>query len=465
MSFKVRLTAVAAALCLASVSALGTVVSDAPSASAPATFSQSQPTGAGETPLMSALEQTSIGPALEHSGFRFYGWVEGSYEYNFMRPSNAVPHSNQRLGGFDNFQTNNPFLNQLDFNIERNVDLSTGRFDIGGRAELLFGQDARWIRSYGLLDFEKGADPYTNSPGSENQFDIPQAYVDFGVPVGTGLRLRFGKFELFKPTNPNDRLTYSDTYAYFLSFPFTLTGISAKYAFSPQISFEGGISRGWNDSLEDNNSAIDGFGRLVWSTSDASKLTFGFITGPELPHDDSHWTTALDLAYFQQVTEKLTLLVDAVYGCQADGSTGVFGRKGIGPIQTPPGSPAFSGIPLTNGRVTTRPGYANTLANWYGVSGDAIYALTPMIDLVGRIEWFRDEDGFLSGITDHNLYEATIGATIKPLYSSSFGSNLKIRPEVRYDYSTSPSPLNYFFGPHAYRHDQFTFAIDAIFNF
>ena len=84
------------------------------------------------------------------------------------------------------------------------------------------------------------------------------------------------------------------------------------------------------------------------------------------------------------------------------------------------------------------------------------YKISPMLTVNVRGEWFRDEGGSRLGV-DANFYEATLGVTIKPFPNDKMLSNLVIRPEVRYDYSSKSA----FDG--GLKHDQATAAVDAIF--
>ena len=77
-----------------------------------------------------------------------------------------------------------PILDQLDFTIERAVDYRKNKWDVGFKAEIMWGADAGIIHSNGLFDW------YDGIRKPENQWDLTQAYVDVTVPLGTGLRLR-----------------------------------------------------------------------------------------------------------------------------------------------------------------------------------------------------------------------------------------------------------------------------------
>jgi len=385
-----------------------------------------------KTPLMAALAPTPIGKGLEAARIDIYGWLQGSYQYNFNRPFNAASGRYENNGRtYDFFQHDVGYLNQADLNIERKVETNSTAFDVGGHVEAMFGTDAFFTHSYGLLDHE------TTSHGLY-QLDLLQAYIDVAVPVGSGIRIRAGKFEFVKPINPNARLFYTDTFAYHGSFPFTVTGITATYWFAPNLSVESGISRGWNVSVKDNNGSIDGLARVVWQIAPDKRFTAGLIAGPELPHNSSHWTTALDIGYSQNVTDNFAIFFDAVFNAQAGA-----------PLGTPPGTPAPARVPATVSH-----------ANYYGVSADALYQFNELLALGGRFEWLRDEEGYLTGVASVDLYDATLGLTITPFYATPMGKNILIRPELRYDYASIP-----LFYPSPGKYGQFTFAIDLIINF
>ena len=286
---------------------------------------------------MSALEPTPIGQALEAARINIYGHIEGSYTYNFMNPAKDL-----NLGRVFDIKANDPEVNQTDLNIERTVDLASHQFDIGGRLKLLYGTDARFTHSNGLFDYEN----FFHGP--EYQFDIPQMYIDVALPVGNGLRIRFGKFVFFKQIDPNASVFYSHSFAFGAAFPFTLSGVSGLYIINDQWNVEAGISRGWDQSTKDNNGAIDGFVRVRFAPTDRTSFSLAAITGPEDDNDNSHYRQAVDLTVTHALTDNLTFLSDSVFGNDAAGS--------------PEG----------------------TNANWYGTSGYLVYKLTDQFSVAGR---------------------------------------------------------------------------------
>lgn len=361
-------------------------------------------------PLMGLLDQAGIGRPLENAGIQLFGHLEGSYTYNFEPPAGDL-----NAGRVFDLRDNRPTVNQLDFNIERQVDLTKHQWDVGGRVELLYGSDSDFLHSNGLLDYQ---DYFS---GTEYQFDLPQAYIDIGIPLGEGVRVRLGKFLFFKQIDPNQSVFYSHSFSFGAALPFTLTGVTGYYPVNDSLSVEAGISRGWDQSIKDNNGAIDGLFRVREQIGRQLSLSLAGIVGPELDNDNSHYRETLDFTAGWTPNDQWTFLLDAVIGTQAQPSA-------VGD------------------------------ANWYGVSVYAIHPFNEFVSAGARLEWYRDEEGFTTAVPQ-TLYEATIGLTITPLADTSCGTNLKIRPELRGDYSTA----RFFDG--LTRHAQFTAAVDAIVDF
>ena len=384
---------------------------------------------ASRRPLMGLLEEVGVARQLDEARIQVYGHVEGSYTYNFAGPPTSLADYKLPVGKFiDNpgrvFDVENQkiLLNQLTLNVERTVDVTQGAFDVGGRVELLYGADGRFIHSNGLLDNYDDDATSRVTGGPQNHFDIPQAYLDFAIPVGNGLRVRAGKFTFFKTIDPNASVFYSHSFTFGAALPFTLTGAYATYVLDEKLSVDAGFSRGWDQSLNDNNDAIDAFGRVRYAVGDDWLLSLAAITGPEQDGDNGNYRTALDFTVTWQTSESLTLLADVVYGQQSQ--------------------------PVGGGGD----------ARWYGISLYAVQRLDEMFSVGARLEWYRDEGGYTTGL-DQNLYEATVGVTITPFPDDTYLRYLKIRPEVRIDYSSE----NYFDGFDS--HTQVTAAIDAIYNF
>ena len=71
-------------------------------------------------------------------------------------------------------------------------------------------------------------------------------------------------------------------------------------------------------------------------------------------------------------------------------------------------------------------------AAWYGVTGWIRYKVTETVEPAFRAEWYRDEDGFTTGVP-----QTLVGLTLTLGYKIGLGNlaNILIRPEYRVDIS------------------------------
>jgi hypothetical protein len=370
------------------------------------------------------FDRTPLGKIMKDTGIKAGGWVEGSYTYNFRAPRSEV-----NEGRVFDFEHNAARLNQVALQFARPIDMpadaKAGKFDIGFGLDMMYGSDARLIHSNGLSG--KSAQFYTHPI---NQFDLTQAYVDLFFPVGTGLKVRLGKFvtifgnETIAPiasvTGSTGNALYSHSYQFGFGIPFTHTGILATYAIGDKLTVNGGITRGWEQSTNDNNGAIDFLGGVAYTLSDEVMITGNVSVGPQKFHNNS------DYRYLAEVLVAIN----------------------------PKNSPLSYAVDALGGR-EDHSSFSGKDAWWYSVAGYAGYKLSPMFTVNGRVEWFRDDGGSRLGVTG-NFYEGTIGVSIKP-FTDRIGQNLVIRPELRGDYSSVRA-----FGGGT-KHDQATAAVDAVF--
>lgn len=364
-----------------------------------------------DRPLMAGLTQLGLGKALKDHGISIQGHAQGSYTYNLAQPDDDFPANAGRV--FDVYD-NQLILNQL--SLQANRDVVRNRFDVGGKVELIYGRDARFIHANGLLDYHNDD---SNPP--PNQWDLTQAYLKLGVPVGHGIEIWAGKMVThmgYEVIDPTANALFSRSYLFGYAIPFTHTGVMAYYTLNDHWSVMLGFSRGWDQANEDNNDSLDLMGQVKY-TRDKWTWYFNFVSGPERADDNGHWRTVLDVIASYAASDQLSLALNIDWGydsaAAADGDA----------------------------------------AQWYGVAGYAGYALNQSVTLNGRAEWFRDADATRLGI-EANFYELTLGLSIKPLPDHPLGSNLRIRPEVRYDYCSED-----FFDAGS-RQDQLTVSVDVV---
>lgn len=128
--------------------------------------------GTARTPIMGLLDKAGLAGPLDDAHIRVYGHIEGSYTYNFNNPARDI-----NAGRVFDVEHADPTLNQLDLNIERQVDLTKGQFDIGGRVEWMWGGDARFIHGNGLLDNHDNDPAADVNGGPDNQFEDRKSVV------------------------------------------------------------------------------------------------------------------------------------------------------------------------------------------------------------------------------------------------------------------------------------------------
>ena len=100
---------------------------------------------------MSLLDEAGLAKPLNDAGIKFYGYVEGGYFYDFSAPGSHGP----TFIGFNSFK-NAAVLDNISLNVERAVDPTRKQFDVGFRVEGIYGADAAFIHSNGLLDTQTG---------------------------------------------------------------------------------------------------------------------------------------------------------------------------------------------------------------------------------------------------------------------------------------------------------------------
>jgi hypothetical protein len=379
---------------------------------------------------MSTLGKAGLAEPLDKLGINIYGYVEGGYMHDFSAPS---AHNGPTFIGFNSFK-NTGILDKISLNVERTVDPSKKKFDMGFHVEGIWGADATFVHSNGIGDRQT----------SRYQGDLLQAYVDVTIP-GMPVRIRAGKwielagFEHFSANiygafGDPSRAFYSYSYQFLYAEPGTQTGVLVTYVLNPKWSFDAGFTRGWNQSTRDANGALDFLGRVTFTPSDKTSIIFVMTEGPEFPTgvghnlpkgDAHHWWTALDLVATQKITEKLSL------------------GLGIDYVDAP-----------------QIPGLTSGAKQWGGVAGYVSYAFDPHFTLNTRLEWYRDAaNGFSTGApVSANYYEATVGVAIKPFLTDKILSKLLFRPEVRYDHADH-SLFN------SGDRNQWTFSVDALFTF
>lgn len=368
--------------------------------------------------------------------FKISGWIDAGVTFN---PD--APNDNQNFGRFFDDRSNEFVLNQAVINFERDLAPQPGAFDWGMKFQFLFGSDARYIHSLGLLDHANASSIY--------QPDITEAYLNLHLPWFTagGLDAKLGKFvtlEGAETIDPHGNFFYSHTYIFNVGIPFNHTGALFTLHTTSWLDLMAGVTRGVNTSIDDNNDALGFHGGFGLNLA-GGKFVVAASThiGPETPNnnDDLRYLNCVTITW--KITDKLTSITDLNYAHD---------------------DPAD--------------------ADAYGVAQYLTYAINDKITVGVRGEVFRDDKGFyVASFADpHDPMRAlagepvidprTVGGGSTTYGAISFGVNIKpavskpissliIRPEIRYDRSLNDTrPFN-----DSRDRDQFTAAVDFLLTF
>jgi hypothetical protein len=387
------------------------------------------------TPAEEAAQKKVVEQEEVKSRLAIYGWIESGFTGN---PDGPKDHQN--FGRLFDDRSNEFVMNQAVITAERALDPKVG-FDWGFKLQLLFGTDARYIHSLGLLDHAMRSNLY--------QPDIPEAYLNLHLPILTegGIDVKLGKFvtlEGAETIDPRTNPFYSHTYIFNFAIPFNHTGALFTLYATKWLNLVAGVTRGVNTSIDDNNDAAAFHGGIGLHLNE-EKFVVSAAThiGPETPGNDHDLRYLNTITTTWKITDKLTSITDLNY---------------------------------------THDDAADASA--YGVAQYLTYAINDRITAKIRGELWRDDQGFyaaqfadphdpmraLAGepVVDprtvgggRTTYGAlTIGLDIKPPVPKPL-TGLTIRPELRVDHSFSDTtPFN-----DSNDDTMFTAAIDVILAF
>jgi len=376
--------------------------------------------------LAAAAFAQEPGPTLTptlapEKSYKLYGWLQAGLTANFDSPADRI-----NFGVNLNWRSNDYRLNQLCFVLENPLEHES-RFNLGYRVDFLVGHDAPFFAANGLFDRFTGLDS-TSGVGLEGpssfrnvnriEIDLPQLYVEFSFPrfiSARGIDVRIGKFytlmgrEVY-PASDTD--FYSRTYENIVGTPFTHTGVLATLHATETLDVVAGVVEGW-DVFEDNNGRPSYQAALIWNSPDKRyNWTTVAINGPEQVDNDRNDRTL--------ITSYLTVKL-------GDGDKWLLSTGGHVGHEENAAFDAESG--------------ATRDAEWYAYSAHLFYTVDPRLRLGFRAEWFRDDDAARTAVLKRpgfaaSFYDVTLGA------SYSIRESLRVRPEVRLDWTPDARPFN-----------------------
>jgi len=330
------------------------------------------PPAPGPTPAPAGSAAAAAKPWYEEIAVN--GFLSVWYEYNTNRPASG--RNQYRVFDYDDNTVN---VDAAEIVLQKAVEKPG---DVGFRVDAVAGSVARVASSAGLF---QGQD-----------FDLQQATVSWIAPVGSGLRLDFGKFithmgnELIEGYDGwNDNATRSFVFGY--AIPFTHTGLKATTSLGDQLTAMLVLCNGW-DVVKDNNSGKSIGGQLIFSPSKAVTVTGNYMGGPEQANTSGNWRNIGNLVAQWKATDRTVFTLELTYG----------------------GEPNF----LASGETAT----------WGGIVGYARFGLSDCFALNLRGEYFADPEGVRTGVPQY-LKEVTL----TPEWRIS--PHFAIRADLRLDWS------------------------------
>ncbi|MCC6915674.1 porin [Nitrosomonas sp.] len=317
---------------------------------------------------------------------KFGGWVETGFTGNPRGPRNKSNYPVSFNDGANQFK-----LHQVYAYIEKEVDTSGNAWDIGMRADLLYGTDAKFSATSHFDTTILGVSP-------KHQLVFPQLYASLYAPIGNGLTLTAGHFYTLigyeSVMSPNN-FFFSHAYTMRYAEPFTHMGMLLSYPVNSNLTVKSGMVTGW-DSLSRHTPNY--LGGLNYA-SDDKKTSFAvsLITGDARTTDlhKNHNRTMYSVVVEHRLLEKLRYVFQHDFAVEA--------------------------------KTASTPSAA-----WYGINQYLLYDISDKLGAGLRFEWFHDKNGTRVMGDGHNqdFIGITAGLNYKPI------TGITLRPEIRYDWAT-----------------------------
>ena len=421
-----------------------------------------------KTPQSNGMLNSLIMPKVfKDNGIEIGGWMNGGATFN---PSHSTFGYNGPVTFGD--RANQAQFNQFNIFLKRDVVNSGKSWDLGFRADFMFGTDAIFTQAYG----NPTADPTTAAnhstrgdwdlnilnTGRNYGVALPQAFVEIYAPIANGLTIKAGHFYTpigYESVPAPNNFFYSHAYTMQYGEPFTHTGVLTHYNVDKNIVFMSGAitgsgTGGWDGNFNRNMSNWGGIGGVTYTTDDKrSSLNMAGTGSQQSARNDAFWGMYSVVAK-HMITPKTHFILQHDHG-YADNIT-------------------------VNGQTQQ--------AQWYGVNTHLYQDVLHDLSIGVRGEWFRDAQGFrvtnpgrvaAALGTDNrsfavhgaqnvafglpaDYYAVTIGANWKPAKRLKIDTKalqqFNVRPNIRYDRADALSQSAY--TPFGGKKDQVLFSMD-----
>jgi len=427
-----------------------------------------------KTPQSNGMLNSLIMPKIfKDNGIEIGGWMNGGATFN---PSHSTLGYNGPVTFGD--RANQAQFNQFNMFLKRDVVNSGKSWDLGFRADFMFGTDAIFTQAYG----NPATDPTTGgnmqhrgdwdlnilNTGRNYGVALPQAFVEIYAPIANGLTIKAGHFYTpigYESVPAPNNFFYSHAYTMQYGEPFTHTGVLTHYNVDKNIVFMSGAitgsgTGGWDGNFNRNMSNWGGIGGVTYTTDDKrSSLNIAGTGSHQSARNNAFWGMYSVVAK-HMITPKTHFILQHDHGYADNILLSHLGAQGQ--------------------------------AQWFGINTHLYQDVLHDLSIGVRGEWFRDRDGFrvfqpgrvaagtnadgnnqlhsfaLHGAgasslsTPADYYAVTIGANWKPAKRLKIDTKalqqFNVRPNIRYDRADSLTQAAY--TPFGGQKDQVLFSMD-----
>jgi Putative beta-barrel porin-2, OmpL-like. bbp2 len=385
--------------------------------------------------LQQQLNCSALGSCLQCSNVKIAGWLDQGFTWNPDSPDNRF-----NFPMTFNDRSNEYQMNQFYLYAEKAVKTEGCCWDCGWRIDVLYGTDYYFTTSTGWELEDDGTQKWNSEDGPRFQFGparlygvaVPQLYAEIYAPCGKGIDIKIGHFytpmgyeTVTSPTN----FFYSHAYTHQYFEPFTHWGVIANTPVTDSLKIGLGAVMGW-DTLNDAHNKVSVLGTATWTSCDKNTTVFyGILVGDEPGLLGNEGTRIYQSLYVtHKMCEKFTSVTGTDLVWQNNGSFNNAGNKDD--------------------------------AEAYSLYQYLLYDITKCCSVGIRAEVSRDDDNLrvipVGSLSEGGTYsEITLGLNYKPY------ENLRIRPEVRWDWADFSSGVFDDFSDN----NQFTASVDVVLTF
>jgi hypothetical protein len=361
--------------------------SDVSSSSAPADTQVAQAATPAPPPAAAPAAAPAPAPAPVWSvgSVDISGYIDGYFSYNNNRPSNLADGQTSQYYTFDD-KTDQFSLEAAKLTLNHDPD------PVGAHLDILFGRTNTLI--------------HTNSPG-ETATDnyIEQAYISMKPPKAKGFEMDFGQFVTSAGQEVVETMSnwsYSHGLLFSYAIPVYHFGLRTSLPATKVWTIGAQVVNGWNNVSSNNGGVTIGLTSSVVKT----KYTWNtnYYVGPSNVDTQKSYRNLIDTTILFTPSAKFNWYVNYDYGQNhTDAAAAVAGVSAAVKEDSP---------------------------HWQGIAASARGQVTANAALIGRYEYFYDDQGFATAFTSKQTLNEFTGT-----YEYKWPAGLLMRTEYRYDWS------------------------------